>query len=548
MSLLALGCAAGLVSFRAAAQFPGVGLPAPGAAIPQYPGAAGGGAAPAAAAVPPPAGAPVQPGWALVPAIAVYEAYTDNANLAPTGQLSSFITNVIPSLGVIGNGRRVQLNGSIAVQAQLYRGEFDENQLYPRANLLGRVEAIEKFFYIEGSANVYQTYLSAFGPQPVGSIGQTNNRYTQQTYRVSPYISGRTIGEIGYLLRNDNVWTNLGNTPSGTSALGLTGGYFDQWTGRLEGPVRTVSGTAEAFTTYTKFPDQPSVNTSLGRAILNYRPVLQELRLFVDGGYERNDYPLQQTQGAIYGGGLEWRPSPLTDLLGQWEHRFFGGSYLGTFTHRNLYSALGLGASRNVYTYPQELLSLPAGGNVASLLDAALTAKIPDPVQRAAAVQDFIRQAGLPDTLQNSLTFYTQQVQLITQENASFALIGLRSVLALNAYYRKTQVISGATGIPLPPIVGIINNNNNTQVGGAITYSYRLTPTTSVGATATYFWTQALPPFVTKSTTDVFQLFATTRIGPRTDGLAGMSYTKFDSGAASNYNAATVFVGVAYRF
>ena len=542
-SFLVLGCAAGLVSLRAAAQVPGVGGPALGGAGALYPGAAAGPAGP----VPGPGAPGGGPRWALAPAIAVSETYSDNANLAPTNQQkSSFITSVTPSLGVIGNGRRVQLNGTVAVQALLYRGEFEQTQIYPRANLLGSVEAIEKFFYVEGSANVYQTYLSAFGPQPVGNIGQTNNRYTQQTYRVSPYITGRAPGQTTYFLRNDNVWTTLGNTPSGTP--GLNGSYFDQWTGRIVGPVRTVSGTAEFFTTYTKFPNQPSIDTKLVRAILNYRPIPQELRLFADGGYEWNNYTFQQTQDAIYGAGFEWHPSLRTQLSGAAEHRFFGWSYLGTFNHRNPYSALTLSASRNVFTYPQQLLALPAGANVASLLDAVFTAKIPDPVERAAAVQEFMRQAGLPDTLQSSVTLYTQQAQLATQGTASFALIGLRSVLAFTTYYLKSQVVSGATGTPLPPVAGIINNNNNTQVGGAITYSYRLTLTTSVGATATHFWSQALPPLTTKSTTDVLQLFATTRFGTRTDGFAGASYSKFDSSAAASYNAATVVVGVAHRF
>jgi uncharacterized protein (PEP-CTERM system associated) len=556
-SALAFGCAAGLVSFRVAAQAPYGAPPAPGTAgvgVPQYP-------IPAPAGVPAPAGAPAaaiaaEPGaagaapaqarsWGFVPAIDVSETYTDNANLTATDRLSSFVTSVTPALAIAGNGARVKLNGTVAAQALLYRGERDDSQLYPRANLLGSVEAIEKFFYVEGAVNVYQTYLSAFGAQPAGNIGQTNNRYTSSIYRVSPYFSGTAPGGATYLLRNDNVWTEATNTPAGTA--GVAGAYYNQTTGRLEGPVRPVNGAVEFFTNYTKFEAQPSIRTALTRGILNYRPDPQ-LRLFASGGYEWNDYPLQQSQGTIYGGGAEWRPTDRTQALGQWEHRFFGASYLGTFTHRNPYSAISVSALRNVYTFPQELFSLPAGGNVTSLVDAALTTRIPDPTQRAVAVQDFLRQTGLPATLQSSVTFYTQQVQLITQESATFALIGVRNTLALTAYYRKTEVISGANATPLPPALVGIGTANNTQRGGSVTFSHRLTEITSLGATANHFWTTDLPPLDTRSTTTTIQLGTTTRLGPRTDALAGVGYTKFTSTAAPEYNESHVLVGLAHKF
>ena len=56
--------------------------------------------------------------------------------------------------------------------------------------------------------------------------------------------------------------------------------------------------------------------------------------------------------------------------------------------------ATNLSASRSVATYPQLILQLPATGNVSGLLDAILTARFPDPVERAQQVQDLIdRQA-----------------------------------------------------------------------------------------------------------------------------------------------------------
>ena len=251
--------------------------------------------------------------WHWTPSISVRETYTTNATLAPSDQaLSSFVTTVRPAINVSGTGARVQLSGYAAVQGLLYLGEYHADQYYWQANLNGRVEAVENFFYVEGAINVSQQYLSPFGAQPASNIGVTDNRYTSAGFRVSPYIQGVLPGNVTYLLRNDNIWSNLGNTP-GTP--GFVGSYVNRWFGRLDSPIRTFGWSLEGNATSTKFTNEQALTNQLVQGYLRYRPDPQ-VHLYGIGGYEWNDYFLTESSNFVYGAGVEWRPTDRTNVNG----------------------------------------------------------------------------------------------------------------------------------------------------------------------------------------------------------------------------------------
>jgi uncharacterized protein (PEP-CTERM system associated) len=483
-----------------------------------------------------------------MPSANVRETYTSNANLASTGESqSSFVTTLGANLGVSGNGARVQLNGNIGVSANYYAGDYSTNSssdnIFVRANLLGSVEAIEKFFYVEGAVNVSQQYLSPFAPTPASNIGVTDNRYTSAGFRLSPYIRGVFPGGTTYLLRSDSIWSTLGQV---RDVQGSTSSFTQSWTGRLDSPIRTFGWSLDGLATSTSFSNQErTVSNQIVRGYLNWRPDPQVL-VYAIGGYEWNNYYFSQSDNIVYGAGGEWRPTERTNVNGNWQERFFGSSYLAEVTHRNPYTAFNVNASRNISTYPQQLFAAPAGGDVAALVDATFITRIPDPVQRAEAVAQFLATSGLPATLTSPLNYYVQQVFLYEQQSATFTLLGVRNSTAFTLYNRKQEVISGGTGAVLPAPFGQLNNN--TQRGGAITYSHQLTPLTNLNATVTRYQTTSLPPFTNQSTTNAFLLSAGTRLGPKTDGFAGLTYTDFDSNVSNDYTQYSVYVGLNHRF
>jgi hypothetical protein len=151
--------------------------------------------------------------WRFTPSAGITETVTDNVNYAPRdGAKNDFVTSVTAALGINGEGKRVKLNGSIAATAELYARESQNNAITPNVSLTGNVEAIERFFFVDAAANVSTQFLSPYGPQPGSTANATANRYTSQTYSVSPYIKGEFgASGITYELRDQNTWT-IGGT------------------------------------------------------------------------------------------------------------------------------------------------------------------------------------------------------------------------------------------------------------------------------------------------------------------------------------------------
>jgi uncharacterized protein (PEP-CTERM system associated) len=93
---------------------------------------------------------------------------------------------------------------------------------------------------------------------------------------------------------------------------------------------------------------------------------------------------------------------------------------------------------------PQQLASLPAGGDVSSLLNTLFLTTIPDPTQRQQTVDQFIRDRGLPSVLSGALTLYSQQTLLEESQTASVGRLGTRNTVILTIYNVRTQPISAS--------------------------------------------------------------------------------------------------------
>lgn len=493
--------------------------------------------------------------WSFVASAGATETFTNNVNLSARGQSESdFITSLTAALAINGEGARVKLNGSIAATGLLYASQTENNSIAPSVNLTGRLEAIEKFFYIDAQANVSQTFNSPFGPQPGNIVNATGNRYTSQTYTLSPYIQGRFAGSnVSYQLRDDNIWTLA--SQFGDSSVDTPNTYLNRLYGSVSSPAAPWGWTLEyTGTRYVPSGEGDlygSYTVQIGRAIMSYQ-FDPQLQVSARGGYEKTRFPLTGTDDFVYGAGVQWYPTDRTQLVGLWEQRFFGSSYSVEFSHRMPRTAMRASFARGLNTYPQNALSIPAGANVASFVDAAFTTRIPDPAERALAVQQFVAQSGLPPTLASPVNIFSVGVLLQDTASASLVLIGVRNSLAFNVFYTKSNAISG-TGSVLPPALQF--GQNNTQTGGGVSLAHRLSGLTNLTASATYSTT-------TSNATE--GLFADTRsndghlsldlghqLGPKTSVSTGVTYSRFaPSGGvgASNSSAYSVYAGINHTF
>src|SRR5690606_38328131 len=128
----------------------------------------------------------------------------------------------------------------------------------------------------------------------------------------------------------------------------------------------------------TRYDDTalPSFTTDIARVIATYA-FTPEFSMNVRGGYEWNNFVFRNDEGPIYGAGLTWRPSPRTNMTGFFEDRFFGSGWAAEFNHRMPRLAWNFSSTRDVGSFAQSLFELGPTANIAALLDAILTTRIP---------------------------------------------------------------------------------------------------------------------------------------------------------------------------
>jgi uncharacterized protein (PEP-CTERM system associated) len=493
--------------------------------------------------------------WKVSASASVTETYTTNVNFSPQSQAENdFATSLTGTIGIHGEGPRLKLDGSISATGIFYIDQSQNNSFAPNVNLHGTVEAIEKFFWVDATANINQTFLSPFGPQPTSLVNQTQNRYTQQTYTVSPYIKGLLGSNISYQVRDDNYWTIASNYGNNSTAVPNT--YGNALTASINKDPNPVGWTLEYDRLYY---DNGLGTVQVGdvATVGNGSFTSQQARLIVPWnvdpliqiaprvGYERNDFPLQSSSNTIYGIGGQWRPSDRTQLSGYWEHRFFGGSYQAQISHRLPNVAFTADFQRGITSYPQLALSIPAGASVSQFVDAAFTTRIPDPAERAIAVQQFLANSGLPAVLSTPVNFYGTSLTLQQSVNVQMVLIGKQNSVSFNVFHVISNAIS-AQGNVLPPALAF--GQNNTQTGGGVSYSHPLWANTNFSANATYSRTEANsttgPLQDTRSNNATATAGIGTSLGPKTSLTANVTYQWYNTpgstqntGNVSSFNA-----------
>jgi uncharacterized protein (PEP-CTERM system associated) len=483
-------------------------------------------------------------GWAVQPSITLRETYTDNAFPDSTEARSDFITQVTPAIRIEGRTPRLTANFNYAPTALFFAQNREANDVVNNLSAYANLEAVERFFFVEGSGYVAQTYVSPFAPRPADITNTTQNRVETRTATLSPYVrhEGR---DLVYELRNRNTWTTS-NQPS------LGNFRTQQWTGRVAGPVRTFGWALEFDDTsvshYDALVNRPDDKARLYRGRLYWQPDAA-WRLSASAGSEENNYILQETQRTtIYGAAIAWRPSTRTTADLEYENRFFGPYRLARFTHRTRLTAWNVSYTRNYSTYQQEILRL-APGDTTALLDAAFAGRFPDTDQRRAAVEQFQRASGTPEFLSNSIAFYTQTVFLNEIVDASFAIIGARNSITFTAYAGEiSQISADALGI-LPDALLLASVIR--QRGFATYVDHKLTPSTTIGARAMRVYSDQVQPVSFPSRNDYFNLLLTYTATPKTTLFTGVAISKFDTDNPlfnPNWDSNSVFVGLNHRF
>jgi len=483
--------------------------------------------------------------WRITPSVGVESTLTSNVDLSPADQRrSDWINQFTPSVRFTESGAHTKLSGNISVPMLVYARTSENNYIAPQADVTGTLEAIDRFFFVDASANVSQQYASPFGPRPTTLANATQNRYTAQTYSVSPYIKGTSVNDLDYELLQKSTWTDAAGISTG---LGSNRSYTSEIVGHLIGQPRPGGWAVEYYRSDIKFTDQNSESTEIGRVRAVYQPD-PSYRLSVTGGYEVNHFFLTDEQGATYGAGVEWHPNDRTGLNASWEHRFFGPSYQVTFDHRTPLTVWSLKASRDMSSFPQQVANLAPGVDVGSLLDGLFASRITDPAQRQTLVNQLIRDRGLPSQLSGPLALFAQEFSLVESYSATYGILGARNAIFFTAFRTRNEPLPGTEEAALTALLTELTNT--TQTGASVVWSHQLEPNLSLSTNAT--WSRSTENVGAQGTSRQFALSATLSrtLSALTSLYVGARFQRGDSNAdiGTNYREFAVLVGLTHTF
>lgn len=474
----------------------------------------------------------------FVPSLAITETLTNNVNLAPaTSAKSDLISTFTPGFTISERSAHTQLSGGVSIPILVYARASSENTVAPQVNLSGNLEAVDKWFYVDGTASVSQQYVSPFGPRPLDVQNVNQNRYTAQSYSISPYFKRALPGEMQFEIRDTNTWTKLNNAPTTDGNTAYTNVAY-AFVSRAPLPL---GWDASYNRSEVKFGSQPLV-TQVGRANLIYQAD-PELQLSLREGYEDNDFGLTKSRSSIYGVGAKWQPNQRTTATGYWEHRFFGSSYQAALAYRTALLAWDASFSRDITTLPQQLAAGAGVLDTRILLNQLFLAQFPDPILRQQFIEQYIIEHGLQQFSPNPDALFAKQVYLQQQASTSLGLLGARNAIFLTLFHVRTDAITSATDAETLPQI-----NNNTQLGGSLTWSHTISSNLSFIASANAVRTAGNGGEGGPHRQGTLNLSFSSALGPKTSISGGARYFLVRSDLADDIHEAAIFVTVSHVF
>lgn len=149
-----------------------------------------------------PAG-PLPPKWQITPALGITEELTDNAQATGgTSTQGDLITIVQPSLAIIGDTPRLQVNLSYAPQIYLYARDSSQSRVAQNFNARALATLVPETLFLD--LRGFGAEQALFGGLPPASSATPSSDQSSQDYSfsITPYLLHRFgtagTGELGY--------------------------------------------------------------------------------------------------------------------------------------------------------------------------------------------------------------------------------------------------------------------------------------------------------------------------------------------------------------
>jgi uncharacterized protein (PEP-CTERM system associated) len=413
--------------------------------------------------------------WTFAPAVEASETYTDNVKLQPQASAKSdFVTEVTPSISIIGAGPNLKLKSYFALQDINYANQNASSTLLKQLNVDANVRLIDNLLYFDGASAISQQNISAFGPQPVNNTNGSANQTSVRTTHISPYLSRNfdnfAKSELRYA--HDSVASDSGqlsSTQTDTISFKTDSGSA----------FRIMSWGVQYNDQIIHYPASDNVELQSVSGNLGYL-IMPRFKLTASAGYDHNDYAALggTSKGYSWTTGFDWTVSRRTSLSATVGRHYYGNSASLSAATRSRFANWLLSYNEAVTTTPSQF-TLPGSVDTASYLEQLLSGTITDPVARAQAVNNLIQSGALPATLANSVNYFTNTTFLQKQLQASVLLNSPKSTLLLSLFNTQREPLSTQqTASVLPG-----SNDKTNQSGVSAVFSRRLSARTSANVT-----------------------------------------------------------------
>ncbi len=483
--------------------------------------------------------------WFVQPVISSTVTATSNSGYTnATAAESDLIVNVSPGIVVRGNGPRFKVDGAFYLDALEYVNDTQTSTVLPRGAINTSSTLVERLLFLDASFSAVQTSQTPFGARPEGMSSYNTETTTQA--RFNPIIRHEFSEHVQLNAYANNTWLHTSNR-SGAATNPRDNAYVqDQFLSieRKPAPFGVELQVAHQDTRYAN-QDYSALTIDNYRGVVSYA-FAEQVTVGLIGGHERDRVPYGEVSDSIIGVNTKWQPSERTKFDATLENRFFGLGWDAEFQHRTPFQAWNLRLVRRASTYASTLASLPTGGNVESLLDATLTTRYPDPIERSRVVQEVIAARGLPTTLAGPVDIYTEAAQMEQSVTATYLITGARDSLACSYYFDKR----GPLPIPgTPDPLQALLSPANSQHGLAFQYNHRLTPLVSLDALAR--WSRLDGHGSTEgnnSREKVYRAGLSWMLAPQSSGSVGLRWQQHRSNVAADAEETALYMGLDHRF
>lgn len=466
---------------------------------------------------------------------------TTNGAGRPRGlEESEVLLGVTPGLRIRREAADYSLNLSGSLELLGSLGRTRETEVLPRLEAVLNSTLVDRWLYLDASASVRQVEVDPFLGRSSPGVG--NNVRRAEFLQVRPSIRHELSTRVGFEASLEETYTAVQNDEAANARVHV---------GRvaLRGRPQPLGFGLEFQRQDTRYVDLSDGSWKLDTARVSVEALLfDELLLRLIAGREHTSSRLAERDDDIRGFGLRWVPSPRTEFEGQVERRFFGNGFKARASHRTPFWSFSASLLREPATSTSSLGGLSSGDTLGDFLNAILTTRFPDPVQRAALVDSLLASRGLPTELARALELLAGYAQLNTGGTATIAYLSPRTTASLTFFAQSLRLLTTDEALP---VAASLRTDDARQAGIELNVSYLLARDSRIAARGRWLQVRGLGLREGERTTDRdVRVFWTVNLSPRTEASFGPYWRSVttNSTTSASFGETAVQALLSHRF